>query len=41
MSNGTPPMKLVAVERKNCCCSEGARKPVDTVPRSATLSEKA
>ena len=34
-SNGTPPMKLVAVEVKNSCCSPGARKPVETAPRSA------
>ena len=41
-SNGDmPPMKLVAVDWKNCCCSDGARKPVDTVPRSATASVNA
>ena len=34
-SNGTPLMKLVAVEVKNSCCRPGARKPVDTAPRSA------
>ena len=41
MSNGTPPMKLVAVDWKYCCCSDGARNPVDTVARSATASLKA
>ena len=33
-------MKLVAVEVKNSCCSPGARKPVDTAPRSANESVK-
>ena len=39
-SNGTPLMKLVAVEVKNSCCRPGARKPVETAPRSAKLSVK-
>ena len=40
MSNGTPPMKFVEVVAKNCCCSDGARKPFCTEPRSAKLSVK-
>ncbi len=34
-------MKLVAMDWKYCCCSEGARKPVEAVARSAILSVKA
>ena len=46
MSNGVLPvmgttMKLVEVAAKNCCCNDGAWKPVDTVPRSAMASVKA
>lgn len=35
MSTGTPAMKLVDVVVKYCWCSDGARKPFDTEPRSA------
>ena len=38
ISNGCPPMKLVAVDWKNCCCSVGAWKPVETVARIANCS---
>ncbi|MNW22666.1 hypothetical protein D3C71_2242960 [compost metagenome] len=41
MLNGTPLMKLVAIDWKYCCCSDGARKPVDIVLRSAILSVNA
>jgi hypothetical protein len=38
-SNGTPPMKLVAVAEKNDCWSDGARKPVLAAPR--TVAQRA
>ncbi len=40
MSNGTPLMKLVEVVAKYCCCSDGARKPFCSEPRSANDSVK-
>ncbi len=40
MSNGTPLMKFVEVVAKYCCCSEGARNPFCSEPRSANDSVK-
>ena len=40
MSYGMPAMKFVEVVAKNCCCRDGARKPVCAEPRSAKASVK-
>ena len=37
-STGTPLMKSVMVEEKYFCCSEGARKPLLSEPRSRNWS---
>ena len=37
-SYGTPLTKFVEVVVKNCCCSDGARKPVEYEARSAKPS---
>ena len=40
ISNGTPLMKFVDVVAKYCCCSDGARKPVDAELRNANCLVK-
>ncbi len=40
MSNGRPPMKLVEVVEKNCCCNDGALKPFDTEAAQRELRDE-
>ena len=41
VSIGTPATKLVEVVVKNCWCSDGARKPFETEPRTANCGTNA